>query len=184
VKPESHTSPSANPPANRGGKYRWLLFVCTGNYYRSRFAEAFFNHHAEARGLTWQAFSPGLGIHAVPEGDLSEFTREALAVRAIDLRHTGRTRVQLSGDDLDRADAIIALDENEHRAMVMRQFPGWEKRMTFWSVQDLPWTQPVDALLSIEELVLWLLDRYADPNADHSLPQPLRPEVLAAVSIS
>jgi protein-tyrosine-phosphatase len=32
-----------------------LLFLCTGNYYRSRYAEELFNHHAARGGLLWQA---------------------------------------------------------------------------------------------------------------------------------
>ncbi len=30
---------------------RLVLFVCTGNYYRSRFAEGLFNHHARRADL-------------------------------------------------------------------------------------------------------------------------------------
>jgi len=38
---------------------RTVLFLCTGNYYRSRHAEAVFNHHAERLGLGWRAVSRG-----------------------------------------------------------------------------------------------------------------------------
>ena len=39
-----------------------LLFVCTGNYYRSRFAEHLFNALAAQAGLPWRAESRGLAI--------------------------------------------------------------------------------------------------------------------------
>jgi protein-tyrosine-phosphatase len=39
-----------------------LLFLCTGNYYRSRFAELLFNAMAATHALPWQAFSRGLAI--------------------------------------------------------------------------------------------------------------------------
>ena len=39
---------------------RRVLFLCSGNYYRSRFAELFFNHLAEAEGLSYHADSAGL----------------------------------------------------------------------------------------------------------------------------
>src|SRR5262245_31370231 len=39
-----------------------LLFLCTGNYYRSRFAELLFNARAATHALPWQAFSRGLAI--------------------------------------------------------------------------------------------------------------------------
>jgi protein-tyrosine-phosphatase len=32
-----------------------VLFLCTGNYYRSRFAEVLFNSVAGKMGLLWQA---------------------------------------------------------------------------------------------------------------------------------
>ena len=36
-----------------------ILFLCTGNYYRSRYAEEIFNHMARNKGLPWRAFSRG-----------------------------------------------------------------------------------------------------------------------------
>ena len=37
-----------------------VLFLCTGNYYRSRFAEEYFNHLSLANGSPWRAESRGL----------------------------------------------------------------------------------------------------------------------------
>ena len=36
-----------------------VLFLCTGNYYRSRFAEVLFNSLAGKMGLPWKASSRG-----------------------------------------------------------------------------------------------------------------------------
>lgn len=33
-----------------------VLFLCTGNYYRSRFAEALFNYRTTTELLAWSAF--------------------------------------------------------------------------------------------------------------------------------
>ena len=38
-----------------------VLFLCSGNYYRSRFAEIFFNWLAPQQGLNWRAESRGSG---------------------------------------------------------------------------------------------------------------------------
>ena len=135
-----------------------LLFICTGNFYRSRFAEAMFNHHAEERGLPWRAFSRGLAIHYVPEGDLSEYTAAALAERGVHVRHTGPVRVQISAPDLEGADLVIALDDREHRPMLREMFPDWERKVTFWSVQDMPHTWPQEALPNIEARVRELVE--------------------------
>jgi protein-tyrosine phosphatase len=45
---------------------RRVLFLCTGNYYRSRYAEELFNHIARAEGLGWRAFSCGAADQAFP----------------------------------------------------------------------------------------------------------------------
>jgi protein-tyrosine-phosphatase len=39
-----------------------ILFLCTGNYYRSRFAEVLFNSVADKMGLPWRAASRGLAL--------------------------------------------------------------------------------------------------------------------------
>jgi protein-tyrosine phosphatase len=39
-----------------------VLFLRTGNYYRSRFAEELFNHEAERASLPWIAQSRGLAL--------------------------------------------------------------------------------------------------------------------------
>jgi protein-tyrosine-phosphatase len=41
---------------------RAVLFLCTGNYYRSRFAEGLFNHLASQLRLGWRADSCGLAL--------------------------------------------------------------------------------------------------------------------------
>ena len=48
-------------PMSPGRKKR-LLFLCTGNYYRSRFAEILFNSVAQQEGLPWEAGSRGLAL--------------------------------------------------------------------------------------------------------------------------
>jgi protein-tyrosine phosphatase len=145
---------------------RRVLFICTGNYYRSRFAEAVFNHHARAVGLPWQATSRGLALQ-LNHGDLSPFTVEALTTRGIDLAHTGTVRVRICEDDLQGSDLCIALCETEHRPMVQSQFAAWEPKVQFWSVADVPFTQPNEALPRIEEAVLALVAQLsAAPNVE------------------
>ena len=45
-----------------GENVKTVLFLCTGNYYRSRFAEELFNHQAERADLDWIAQSRGLAL--------------------------------------------------------------------------------------------------------------------------
>jgi protein-tyrosine phosphatase len=135
-----------------------VLFICTGNFYRSRFAEAVFNYHASQQALPWKAVSRGLAIHWAT-GPLSPFTAGALSVRRIPLHHTARDRTQLTENDLKLADLRIVMDRTEHFAMMQEQFPHWKDKVEYWEVPDLPINMPEVALPAIEGKVLELLDR-------------------------
>lgn len=113
-----------------------VLFICTGNYYRSRFSEALFNHLAEAAGSPWRAFSRGVDIGLAPPG-LSPFTRAWMERNGVDLRHTTMERHALTVADLERATHRVALKEAEHRAYIRRSFPAWDDRITYWHFHDL-----------------------------------------------
>ncbi|MBV8176440.1 MAG: low molecular weight phosphatase family protein [Verrucomicrobia bacterium] len=133
-----------------------ILFICTGNFYRSRFAEAVFNYHAERQQIPWTAMSRGLAIH-LTEGYLSSFAAEALLERQIDLRYTGRQRVQLLEDDLLKSDRSIAMDRAEHLPMMQNQFPAWVDRIGYWDVPDIPHRPFKEALREIEQNIIRLL---------------------------
>ena len=136
-----------------------VLFICTGNYYRSRFAEAVFNHHTEALGMPWRAFSRGLAIHLVPpQFRLSPQTEQHLSARNMDVRHTAPDRRQLSEEDLAEAQIVIAIKDDEHRPMMRALFPPWADRITYWDVGDQPEVTPDDGLGAIEKLVLDLIE--------------------------
>ncbi len=141
------------------GKHE-LLFICTGNFYRSRFAEALFNDKAGKMGLSWSAFSRGLAIH-LASGDISDLTVTALDERGISLAHTGPTRVALCEEELRRAKRIIALDRSDHRAMFEAQFPDWKERIEYWSCPDIDRESPERCLPQIETCVMDLLKSLA-----------------------
>ena len=59
-------------------QYKTVLFLGTGNYYRSRYAEILFNWEAQKRGLAWHADSRGLDPDPLNAGPMSRHTKEAL----------------------------------------------------------------------------------------------------------
>jgi protein-tyrosine phosphatase len=129
-----------------------VLFLCSGNFYRSRFAEAYFNHHAHVEGLPWRAFSRGLIVHVVG-GDLSPHTRRALLHRGISLRQTAPNRLPLTRADLESARYVIALKESEHRLWLRGRFPDWEHAVEYWDVHDLDCSTPAQTMAAIEAKV-------------------------------
>src|SRR5579884_2374152 len=94
-----------------------VLFLCTGNYYRSRFAEILFNSVAGKMGLPWRASSRGL---ALERGVSNVGPMEASAVKALEVRglravaEFGRFPIQVTVDDFAAAHWIVALKEAEH----------------------------------------------------------------------
>jgi protein-tyrosine phosphatase len=138
---------------------RTVLFLCTGNYYRSRFAEELFNHKAAAAGIGWQATSRALAVERGVDniGALSPFALQALQMRGCSPTGTGRMPRQCAAIDLASAHRIIALNEPEHRPLVRERFPEWEQRVHFWQVQDVEFVRPQVALAAIEQHIEVLL---------------------------
>ncbi len=136
-----------------------VLFLCTGNYYRSRFAEELFNHKAAASGVSWQAQSRALAIErgANNVGPLSAFALHGLAARGCSAKAAGRMPAQCAADDLATAHLVIALNEPEHRPLIRSRFPEWESRVRFWQVADVEYVRPETALDAIEQQIDALL---------------------------
>ena len=132
-----------------------VLFLCTGNYYRSRFAEILFNHLAEDCALKWRAESRGLDLTIGVDnlGPLSAHTRRWCAARGLAVTEPQRFPEAVNRDDLARATLIVAVKEAEHRPYLSRLFPDWASRVRYWHVHDLDCCGPDDALTQLETLV-------------------------------
>jgi protein-tyrosine phosphatase len=134
---------------------RQILFLCSGNYYRSRFAEELFNHAAKNARLDWRASSRGLALDPKNIGLVSHFTDQALADRGI--TPSARLPLACAVGDLESSHLIVAMKEAEHRFLLAEKFPGWENRVLYWHVHDVDAADPVDALATIDLLVLELV---------------------------
>ena len=138
-----------------------VLFLCTGNYYRSRFAEELFNHRAPLLGVPWSATSRALAIErgAGNVGPLSVHTRRALEERSVAARSADRMPASCTLSDLEAAKLVVALKEAEHRPLLTERFRGWEDRVTYWHVDDVDLASPEAALSEIERHVEDLIQR-------------------------
>lgn len=151
-----------------------VLFLCTGNYYRSRYAEILFNWHARQRGLPWQADSRGLALDRFNPGPMSSHTMSALRKLGIALEEYLRLPLQAAETDFARAHHIVAVKEAEHRPLITRNFVKWLDRVEFWQVHDLDCSGPEDTIAHLDREVAALLQRLAK-HLDPCVP-PMRAE--------
>lgn len=146
-----------------------VLFLCSGNYYRSRFAELFFNHLAQVEDLTHRADSAGLwpDCHTHNPGAISPHTIAALSERGVPLPAVLRAPRDVHASDIERAVITVALKEAEHRPIVSQRFPALLERVEFWHVDDVGDAPPSVALPMIERLVRELVQRLLAERASH-----------------
>jgi protein-tyrosine phosphatase len=138
-----------------------VLFLCTGNYYRSRFAEMLFNHQSSRSDVAWVAISRGLGLELGGSniGPISQATVEGLAERGIPVHKELRYPLGLERSDLTIASHIVALHGVEHLPLLKRKFPRWVERVEFWRVPDVDLVCPSKALAQIDKNVRGLIQR-------------------------
>lgn len=147
-----------------------VLFLCTGNYYRSRFAEVLFNSVAAKMGLPWQAASRGL---ALERGVNNVGSMAASAVLALEksgiqcAEAISRMPLSASPLDFDRADRIVALQKAEHLPLLHERFPDWALKAECWDVED-----DAQALDLIEREVMALVARILGGGERQGPPSP------------
>jgi len=136
-----------------------VLFLCTGNYYRSRFAEIYFNWIAGRDQLAWRADSRGLALDPGNVGPLSIHARRGLESLEIPLPAPLRHPRDAAVCDFEEARLIIALKEAEHRRLMQARFPDWAERVEYWHVHDLDFAEPTEALPQVKRHVEELITR-------------------------
>ena len=149
-----------------------LLFICTTNYYRSRFCEHLFNHLASQQHLDWTAISRGaateLGGRNI--GPISPETTRGLHHRGSATPfEVFRYPLKLTETDLQTAADIIALDEAELRPHLELKFPAWADQVTYWQIGDRPVATIEKALALAEQNISTLIQKLS--KATQALPR-------------
>jgi protein-tyrosine phosphatase len=134
-----------------------VLFLCSGNYYRSRFAEILFNQLAGESNLDWRADSRGIvAATSHNPGPISASALQGLAARNIFVE-APRYPMQLTEHDLQHAMRIVALYEQEHRHMMREFFSTWTEMVEYWNIPDLGEMGAEQALALLEQDVRALI---------------------------
>ncbi|NJL79567.1 MAG: low molecular weight phosphatase family protein [Richelia sp. RM2_1_2] len=138
-----------------------ILFLCTANYFRSRFAELLFNDLARKQGLEWEADSRGIALgRGIPIiGAISWFTIRKLQSQGVILPKTQRNPIQVNSEDFQTAEIIIAMNEAEHRHLMLEKFPEWVDKVEYWNIRDSHQGLPSIALRKLENNIIQLIER-------------------------
>jgi protein-tyrosine phosphatase len=136
-----------------------LLFLCTGNYYRSRYAEILFNSQAKQAGLAWSAVSRGLEPDPMNPGPMSRYTIAALTRQQISHDEHLRMPILVTDSDFESADHVVAVKEAEHRWMIEQGFAHWLPKVEFWHVHDVDCCGPEETLPHLDREVAALIER-------------------------
>jgi len=140
--------------------FHTICFLCTGNYYRSRYAEEYFNHRARQTGLPWHADSRGL--HPKLEklanpGPMSLFAKAFLILKGVHIQN-GRRRPQLlQQNEIPQFEHIIALNAEEHRPYIEQHYPQLKDSIEYWDIKDLYLEPAPKALARIDTNIAQLL---------------------------
>lgn len=135
----------------------FVLFLCTGNYYRSRTAEALFDHYASETGLSLFARSRGLRLNAGNKGPISRHAVAWLTDRQVPFER--RDPMDVSEQMLASAEHVVAVDESEHRSMMQERFAEWADQIEYWVVHDIDLTAPREALDALNVKVRAMVER-------------------------
>jgi predicted translation initiation factor SUI1 len=157
-------------------KARTILFLCTGNHCRSRFAEVLFNSIAKKMGVPWTASSRGLALERGVSnvGPMAISAIDALKKKGIDhIEDCGRLPLQVTASDLQAANRIVALNQVEHLPLLQERHHAFADRVEFWDIGDTP-----ETLARIEAKVMDLLARLLGGGGD----APTQPTSISKAS--
>ncbi len=147
-----------------------VLFLCAENCLPGRCAEALFNAVAGKMGLPWKALAKTLSIG---DGQMKKVKLSPAAKTVLDAM---RLRIseglcvapeQLTADDLEQADRIIAVNHAVQRPLLLERFPAWAEKVEHWEIDD-----SIEALARIEHEVTDLTARLIRGGERQKAPPP------------
>ena len=123
-----------------------VLFVCTANIHRSRFAEEVFNHFSEKNNKGATAFSAGLRVGDYNFRKIYHPALDNLEKFNILPKRAEELSVHIKNIDLDQFDRLICMDKNEHKPMIQSDSQLSAFKFEYWDITDMP---KVDSNISL-----------------------------------
>ncbi|GEM_PF-70209 len=148
-----------------------ILFLCSGNYYRSRMAESMWVQEARQRGLNIQASSAGLcrDLNSFGNpGPLSPIALRLLKEHGYNPHRAEEVPQVLDQNKLGNELRLIALSEREHRPLVEKEWPELAERIEYWEVGDIGVDVPESAYRKIHQGIQALLLEALDAQSEQA----------------
>ena len=131
-----------------------ILFVCTGNYYRSRFAEILYNYLAKEKGLDQLAYSRGLEVFEKRnKGTIASETVNYLKQINVPIPPPIAFPVQFEAADCHQARQTILLDKKEHLPMLKKYHPELVDQVAYWEFPDTQFKAHTIVLPQLEQRI-------------------------------
>ena len=144
------TIPGHNPPETvYSSKGKRVLFICTGNFFRSRYAEAHFNCMCDWNKCSHYAVSAGVTID--PQiGPISTYSLYRMVERGIDAKFASPHAKRLYKGDIEEADIALCMYEKEHKPMMKLFFEDIENKIVYFNIPDINENSPNKSLDMVE----------------------------------
>ena len=124
-----------------------LVFVCTGNYYRSRFAEFYFNLLCDSFSIKTTVSSRGFEV------ELSDYVTDKFGqphpLTMLEIKkhsnyiseqrfsfYRNKVREPMTQLDFDNNDFIVIMDKDEHEKY-LSDYNFNSEKIVFWEEQDV-----------------------------------------------
>lgn len=136
-----------------------ILFLCSDNYFLSRFAENYFNSLALEQGLDCWAESRGFQIRPNNVQAISQHAVRELERRGISIAEPFRYATVVQDADFEFFDSIIVINEEQSWPPMLANFTGCPGHIETWTIAGSNSADPSESLSVLECKVRTLVER-------------------------